>query len=75
MTSYPNGNVLPTHVRSAIRAYLMKASREHPVVISSAVRDIKARVDLDIPDEELRKDVASEAIKAGLNVHFDRPYD
>jgi hypothetical protein len=75
MTSYPKGNLLPDHVRNAIRAYLRKASRERPVVISSAVRDIQARNHLGMSDEDLTKSIADEAIKAGLNIHFDGPIE
>lgn len=75
MTTCPKGNVLPNHVRDAITAYLKKASRERPVVISSAVRHIKASSHLQIPDEELRMDVASEALNIGLNIHFDGPLE
>lgn len=75
MTSYPKGNVLPNHVRNAIRAYLKKASPERPVVISSAVRDIQARNHLKMSDEELTTSIADEAIKAGLNIHFDGPME
>lgn len=73
MASHPKGNVLPNHVREAIRAYLVKASHDRPVVISSAVRDIKARNRLEISDEDLKTEVANEAIKVGLNIHFDGP--
>lgn len=73
MTGYPKGNLLPDHVRNAIRAYLKKAPREHPVVISRAVRDIRARNDLSMSDEDLDKSIAEEAIKAGLHIHFYGP--
>lgn len=73
MTNYPKGNILPDHVRNAIRTYLREASPERPVVISRAVRDIKLRSNLDLSDDDLTTSVATEAIKAGFNIHFDGP--
>lgn len=73
MTAYPKGNVLPDHVRIAIRAYLKKASRERPVVISRAVREIQSLSKSGVPDGDLTTSIATEAIEAGLNIHFDGP--
>ncbi|MFU0504603.1 hypothetical protein [Pseudaminobacter sp. NGMCC 1.201702] len=73
MTSYPKGNLLPDHVRNAIRAYLRKASPERPVVISSAMREIRPLSEPEVPDDELKISIATEALKAGLNIHFDGP--
>lgn len=73
MASYPKGNVLPDHVRNAIRAYLKNRSPERPVVISKAVREIQALSNSDLSDEELTHSIATEAVEAGLNIHFDGP--
>jgi hypothetical protein len=75
MASYPKGNVLPDHVRNAIRAYLEKRSPDRPIVISSAVRDIQAQNHFEMSDKELTAGIATEAIEAGLNIHFDGPIE
>lgn len=73
MASHPKGYVLPDHVRNTIRAYLKTRSPERPIVISSAVRDIQAQNHFKMSDTDLTRSIASEAIEAGLNIHFDGP--
>lgn len=73
MISDPKGNVLPDQVRNAIRAYLKKVSPERPVVIALAVKDIQSLSKLEMSDADLTMSIATEALDADLNVHFDGP--
>lgn len=74
MTNFPKGNVLPDQVRNAISAYLKKASHDHPVVISRAMNDIRLNSGRTaMSDEDLKLEIAGEALKVGLNIHFDEP--
>ncbi|RUM95426.1 hypothetical protein EET67_23365 [Pseudaminobacter arsenicus] len=73
MTSYPKRNLLPDHIRNAIRAYLRKASPDRPVVISSVMREIRTLSEPELADDELKINIATEALEAGLNIHFDGP--
>lgn len=42
-------------------------------VMSSALRDIQAQNHFKMSDTDLTRSIASEAIEAGLNIHFDGP--
>lgn len=61
-------------VREVIEGYLSRRRGGRLLVVSDAVRDLRADIPATVlTDRELSDEVASLAIGEGFDIHFDRP--